>query len=218
MQVIVPSTPHGQFFHALRRQMLRKFRKPLVAMMPKAMLRDPTKASEIAEFTDRNFELVIDDPAISDRDRVRRVLLCTGKVLHRTAQCASQRRKRAVAGHCHRAASNSFIRSRKKNSVKSWPSTSQRAEVVWVQEKPKNRGAWTFMEPRLRAMLPDTIVNYVGRDAAASPATGSKKDHDKEEHDIVAAALEVSRRSQPVHTATQPGTAAAATSVTPVSG
>ena len=74
------------------------------------------------------------------------------------------------------------------------------------------------MQPRLRAMLPDTIVNYTGRDEAASPATGSKKDHAKEEHEIVAHALNLNPRSTAVQTVTAPGTAATATSATPVSG
>ena len=215
MQVIVPSTP-AQYFHALRRQMLRKFRKPLVAMMPKAMLRDPTKASEIAEFTDRNFELVIDDPAIGDRDRVRRVLLCTGKVYYalRDARSGAKEPSQDIAI----ARIEQLYPFPEKELSEVLAKYGRKQEVVWVQEEPKNRGAWTFMEPRLRAMLPDTIVNYIGRDAAASPATGSAKDHAKEERDIVAAALEVSRRSQPVHTATEPGPAAAAASVTPVSG
>jgi hypothetical protein len=87
-----------------------------------------------------------------------------------------------------------------------------------VQEEPRNRGAWSFMEPRLRAMLPDTIFTYIGRDPAASPATGSMKDHQREEREIIAAAMELSVRSGAVKQVTQPGTAATAASATPVSG
>src|SRR5207237_7117304 len=75
MQVAVLSTP-AQYFHALRRQIHRKFRKPLVLMTPKSMLRDPQRASELPEFTDHNFQLVIDDPQVADREKVRRVVLC----------------------------------------------------------------------------------------------------------------------------------------------
>ena len=215
MQVIVPSTP-AQYFHALRRQMLRKFRKPLVSMMPKSMLRDPTKSSQIEEFTDAGFQLVIDDPDCSDRDHVRKVLVCTGKVYYtlRDAHHAAHDKCKDIA----------IVRVEQlypfpeKELAGVLAKYGRKQEVVWVQEEPKNRGAWTFMEPRLRAMLPDTILNYVGRDEAASPATGSMKDHTKEERDIVAHALELSPRSAAVTHVTAPGTAATATSPTPVSG
>jgi 2-oxoglutarate dehydrogenase complex dehydrogenase (E1) component-like enzyme len=95
----------------------------------------------------------------------------------------------------------------------------RKQEVVWAQEEPKNRGAWTFVSPRLSAMLPDNVVlNYVGRDEAASPATGSLKVHQAEEREIVAAALEIPAQSQAAHEATKPGTAATAKSQTAVSG
>jgi 2-oxoglutarate dehydrogenase E1 component len=95
----------------------------------------------------------------------------------------------------------------------------KKQEVCWVQEEPKNRGAWTYMEPRLRAMLPDTILSYVGRDAAASPATGSAKEHIQEERELVATALDIQPKKIPaVDKVIQPGTAATAASSTPVSG
>ncbi len=218
MQVIIPSTP-AQYFHALRRQMIRKFRKPLISMMPKSMLRDPTKSSNIEEFTDAGFQLVIDDPctvAAKNFDHIRRVVLCTGKVYYtlRDARDTAKDKCNDVA----------IVRVEQlypfpeKELAEILGRYGRKQEVVWVQEEPKNRGAWTFMQPRLRAMLPDTIVNYTGRDEAASPATGSMKDHAKEEREIVAHALNLNPRSTAVQTVTAPGTAATATSATPVSG
>jgi 2-oxoglutarate dehydrogenase E1 component len=217
MQVIIPSTP-AQYFHALRRQMQRRFRKPLISMMPKALLRDEQKASAIEEFTDNNFQLVIDDPTITpaDHDRIRRVLLCAGKVYFtlRDARAAAKDQMCDCA----------IIRVEQpypfpqKELADVLAKYGRKQEVCWVQEEPKNRGAWTFMEPRLRAMLPDTIVNYIGRHAAASPATGSQNKHKEEEREIVAKALILHPKSAAVESATAAGTAATAASPTPVSG
>jgi 2-oxoglutarate dehydrogenase E1 component len=215
MQVIIPSTP-AQYFHALRRQMHRRFRKPLIAMMPKSMLRDPAKSSSIEEFTNNGFQLVIDDATVTEPDRIRRVLVCTGKVYYtlRDARESAKEKRQDIA----------IVRVEQlypfpqKELAAVLAKYGRKQEVMWVQEEPKNRGAWTFMQPRLRAMLPDTIVTYVGRDEAASPATGSMKDHVKEEKEIVSASLGLPARSETVAAVTQPGTAATASSPTPVSG
>jgi 2-oxoglutarate dehydrogenase E1 component len=215
MQVIVPSTP-AQYFHALRRQIHRRFRKPLIAMMPKSMLRDPSKSSNLEEFTDNSFQLVIDDAHASDPDRVRKVLVCTGKVYYTLRDARDAAKDKAC--DCAIVRIEQLYPFPEKELAAVLARYGRKQEVVWVQEEPKNRGAWTFMQPRLHKMLPDTIVNYVGRDEAASPATGSMKDHAKEERDIVAQALDLHPRSTAVQHVTQPGTAATATSPTPVSG
>jgi 2-oxoglutarate dehydrogenase E1 component len=215
MQVAVPSTP-AQYFHLLRRQMHRKFRKPLVVMTPKALLRYESSYSTTAEFTDVSFRNLIDDPEVTDPDKVRRVLLCTGKVYY-TLIAARKKEKSGFHDHAIVRVEQLYPLPEKELSAL-LARYGKKQEVLWVQEEPKNRGAWSFMEPRLRAMLPDTILTYVGRDAAASPATGSMKDHQKEERDIVCAALELSKRSAAVTHATAPGTAATAISSTPVSG
>jgi 2-oxoglutarate dehydrogenase E1 component len=89
----------------------------------------------------------------------------------------------------------------------------QAQEVYWVQEEPKNRGAWSFIAPRLTEMLPDRVIDYVGREESASPAAGSIKMHQMEEHEILTAAL-----GARVHASvTAPGTPATAISATPVS-
>lgn len=185
LQVVVPTLP-SQYFHLLRRQIHRKFRKPLIALMPKSLLRN--RDSKIEEFTNGTFQSVLDDPTIITREQVRRVLLCSGKVyftLHAAREKNSvrdvaivrveqlypypQKEIQAIIARYHRA-----------------------QEISWVQEEPRNRGAWSFMEPRLRELLPDgRLMRYYGRDAAASPATGAFKVHQIEEQELVSHALEL---------------------------
>jgi 2-oxoglutarate dehydrogenase E1 component len=188
IQVVYPSLP-GQYFHALRRQMKRTFRKPLVLFMPKSLLRADIAGSGSwpDELTQGTFQLVIDDPANPSRDKVRRLLLCSGKVYY-TLNSARESRKldnvalvRVEQLYPYPQKELQAILAKYRNA----------GEVVWVQEEPKNRGAWTFMSARLPEMLPETaVLSYVGRNEAASTATGSHKLHEEEEKEIVARALD----------------------------
>jgi len=187
LQVCVPTSP-GQVFHLLRRQIHRKFRKPLVLMMPKSLLRHEPSFSRIEEFTDGNLQLVIDDPAQPERDSVRRVLFCSGKVYY---SLAAAREKENIKG-------TALVRVEQlypfpKKEIQAVLSRYRQArEIAWVQEEPENRGAWGFMEHRLRELLPDpAVLTYFGRDEAASPATGNYKMHQVEEQEIIAHALEI---------------------------
>jgi 2-oxoglutarate dehydrogenase E1 component len=218
MQVAVPSTP-AQYFHFLRRQIHRKFRKPLVVMKPKALLRYEPSSSKIEEFTDASLQLVIDDSMTTDPTRVRRVILCSGKVYY-TLLAARQKqedeRKRWEVAIVRVEQLYPFPQNQIASVLARY---ARKQEVLWVQEEPKNRGAWSFMSPRLLAMLPDNVVlNYVGRDEAASPATGSIKVHQAEERDIVNGALELPPNSEAARDATKPATPATAKSQTSVSG
>jgi 2-oxoglutarate dehydrogenase E1 component len=186
MQVVVPSLP-SQYFHLLRRQMLRKFRKPLVSMMPKSLLRN--RDSKLEEFTSGSYQLVLDDPTIISREQVRRILFCSGKVYFTLHAAREKHNVRDVA----------LVRVEQlypypQKEIQSIIARYHRAhEISWVQEEPKNRGAWSFMEPRLREILPDgRFMRYYGRDEAASPATGSYKLHQVEEQELVSHALELS--------------------------
>ena len=217
MQVIVPSTP-AQYFHALRRQIHRKFRKPLVAMMPKSLLRFEPSSSRIEEFTGNSFQNVIDDSSVTDPHAVRRLILCSGKVFY-TLLHANQKRPADKQRDVAIVRVEQLYPFPQKEIAAALAKYSRRQEVLWVQEEPKNRGAWSFIAPHLADMLPDNVVlSYVGRDEAASPATGSMKVHQHEERDIVSAALELSPRSKVVQEVTAPATAATAKSATPVSG
>ncbi|HXD85118.1 MAG TPA: 2-oxoglutarate dehydrogenase E1 component [Urbifossiella sp.] len=179
IQVVYPTTP-AQMFHLLRRQMRRPFRKPLIVMTPKSLLRLPAATSPTEEFATGHFREVIDDPL--DANEVSRVLVCSGKVYY---DLLAERDKRGAKAAIIRleqfypwpeaALKNAFGKYRR---AREW---------LWVQEESQNMGGWQFVEPRLRAL--GFPFAYVGRDASASPATGSHHAHEREQHELVDAAL-----------------------------
>jgi 2-oxoglutarate dehydrogenase E1 component len=184
IQVVYPSTP-AQYFHLLRRQMRRDFRKPLVVMTPKSLLRLKEAVSPLSELVRGHFRDVIDDPV--DATGIRRVVFCTGKLYYDLA------RRRAEAG---KDAEVALVRV---EQLHPWPADELRrvvaryrpndVEWVWAQEESQNMGAWTFVAPRLRDLLGED-VQYVGRGASASPATGSHAVHEREQHELVEAAID----------------------------
>ncbi len=186
IQVVNASTP-AQYFHLLRRQVKRNFRKPLILMTPKSLLREkagyPNSVSTVAELTSGGFRDVIDDPI--DPKRVRRVVLCSGKLYHDLAKARSE------SAHQDEVA---IIRL---EQFYPWPADAlasaigrfqNASEWVWAQEESQNMGGWTFVDRRLRDLTGETF-EYVGRDASASPATGSHHVHDAEQAELVKAAL-----------------------------
>jgi 2-oxoglutarate dehydrogenase E1 component len=182
---VVNATTSAQYFHLLRRQVRRSFRKPLVVMTPKSILRHPDVASPLADFTHGQFREVLDDPT-ADPQRVSRVVLCSGKVYYDLLK------QRQVAGKTQEVA---LIRL---EQFYPWPADLLRQTIsryrsatdwVWAQEESQNMGGWSFVDPRLRALFPKAPFQYVGRDASASPATGSKLVHDREQAELVQAAI-----------------------------
>jgi 2-oxoglutarate dehydrogenase E1 component len=189
-QVIVPSTP-AQYFHLLRRQIHRKFRKPAIVFMPKALLRYEPASSRIEEFTDGTFQLAIDDANVRDPQRVRRVILCSGKIYYTLLQ-AQQKQDETRRDDVAIVRVEQLYPFPRKELGAIFQKYRNALEVVWVQEEPKNRGAWTFMEPRLRQLMPEAAtLEYCGRDEAASPATGSYKMHEIEEAELISHALDL---------------------------
>ena len=196
IQVVIPSTP-ASYFHALRRQIHRKFRKPVVFFMPKAMLKVGLSTTD--ELTgDTQFQPVIDDPANPNVSVVRRVLLCSGKVYHSLAQTRDLEldANNKLVPRQTKIGDVAIVRVEQpypfpgKEIAAVLAKYRTARQVMWVQEEPRNRGCWTFMESRLRELLPPGVgLTYVGRDEAASPATGSHKMHEVEEEEILTAAL-----------------------------
>ncbi|HEV2464598.1 MAG TPA: 2-oxoglutarate dehydrogenase E1 component [Acidobacteriaceae bacterium] len=181
MQICQPSTA-AQYFHLLRRQALRKWRKPLVVFTPKSMLRHPDAVSPIADFSKPHFQNVLPETEIQN---AQRLLLCTGKIGH---ELRVERHKRG-----DQATGIVFI-----EQLYPWPEAELTAalaahpnahEVVWVQEEPENMGAQSFIMPRLRRLARDRSVLSVKRSAAASPATGSAKAHEMEQKTLIELAL-----------------------------
>ena len=194
MQVCNLTTP-AQYFHALRRQMHRNFRKPLILMSPKSLLRHKLAVSPLGEFTEGTFRTVIDDVAIEgapeagvrvERPRVRRILLCSGKVYYELLAGRRERDDDTIA--IVRVEQLYPFPGKELEAVfAAYPNARQ---VCWVQEEPWNMGAWHTMYRRLRRVLPEgRELSYVGRAEAASPATGSYKVHQAEERDLVMNAL-----------------------------
>jgi 2-oxoglutarate dehydrogenase E1 component len=181
VQVCNFTTP-ANYFHALRRQLKRNFRKPLVVMTPKSLLRLPAAVSPFAEFTAGQFHEVLDDAGVKP-DPVRRVVLCSGKVYYDLAAKRAELNRDDVA----------LVRL---EQIYPWPMDRlvevlgryrRATEWVWCQEESENMGAWFFVEPRLRGM--GVPVEFVGRDPSASPATGSHHVHKHEQAELLDAAL-----------------------------
>lgn len=181
LQICNASTP-AQYFHLLRRQLHRDFRKPLAVMTPKSLLRHKLAVSPVEEFLNGSFFEVLDD-TIVDPSRVKRVVLCSGKVYY---DLFEQRIKQE-------SFETAIIRLEQlypfpeEQLKKILDRYGKATEFVWVQEESHNMGAWIFVEPRLRAM--GYLFEYVGRDESASPAVGSKKIHESEQKQLVEGAF-----------------------------
>lgn len=183
MVVAYPSTP-AQYFHILRRQAMRRPLRPLVLMQPKSLLRMREAASKLEDLANGTFQPVIDDPVASQkRDAVQRLVFCTGKMYY------------DLTAPADRPANVAIIRV---EELAPWPREVSEVvdqypnveEVVWAQEEPKNMGAWTYVQPRLRASIGTvTTLRYVGRPERSSPAEGYKSSHDTEQARIVKDAL-----------------------------
>jgi 2-oxoglutarate dehydrogenase E1 component len=181
IQICQPSSA-AQYFHLLRRQALRKWRKPLVVFTPKSMLRHPDALSPISDFSRPRFLPVLPETEIAD---ARRLLIATGKIGHEL-RVERAKRKDSTTGII-------FI-----DQLYPWPEDELRAaieahpsarEVVWVQEEPANMGAFSFVMPRLRRIAGDHQVLSVKRSPAASPATGSARAHEMEQKTLLSLAL-----------------------------
>ncbi|HYE72404.1 MAG TPA: hypothetical protein VEF04_03700, partial [Blastocatellia bacterium] len=184
MQVCYPTTP-AQYFHLLRRQVKQQAGKPLVVMTPKSLLRSPQAVSQIAEFTSGGFQPVIADQA--DAAKVDRLILCSGKVYYDLRQEIEQRGTDNVA-----VMRVEQLYPFPLQAVKNWvASFAQAKTMVWLQEEPRNMGAWTFMRPRLEAILGSRRkLRYAGRAASASPSTGNYTVHQREQQQILKDALD----------------------------
>ncbi len=182
LQVAQPSTA-AQYFHLLRRQALRAWRKPLVVMTPKSMLRAKEAASPIADFSRPRFLPVLDDLAAGD---VERLLFCSGKIGHEL-EGERARRRDAVTAIIYLEQLYPFP----KEEVSALLDRHRQArEVLWVQEEPANQGALSYVVPRLERLAGGRRVRTVKRSASASPATGSAKAHALEQKTLLQLAFE----------------------------
>jgi 2-oxoglutarate dehydrogenase E1 component len=191
-QVIVPTTP-ANYYHALRRQVRRSFRKPLIVMTPKSLLRHKDAVSRLEDFgPGTSFRRIMaETDTLVDSAKVRRVILCSGKVYF---DLLAERRKRKIDDVAILRIEQlyPFPFARLGVRLSQYPN----AEVVWCQEEPENMGAWHFVDRRIERALQGLNVSatrpiYIGRPEAASPATGSARTHVKEQADLVDRALTI---------------------------
>jgi len=185
MSVCVPSTP-AQMFHMLRRQMLREFRKPLVVMTPKSLLRHEMSVSSLADLEQGSFRNIIDESDEIDADKVRRVVFSSGKVYFDLLKA-----RRALASEdvalVRLEQIYPFPADEYAAIIARYPNA---AEIVWCQEEPQNQGAWYQIRHRLeRPLGGKRVLLYAGRPPAAAPATGIGKVHETEQASLVQAAL-----------------------------
>jgi len=185
MQIVQPTTP-AQLFHCLRRQVLRRWRKPLVVMTPKSLLRNPHVISSLEDFTGGRFERIVPDSAPGKASEMKRILMCTGKVYFDLERKREQLGRKDVA----------ILR-----LEQLYPMMDTMLEAVfrsyrdgtplyWVQEEPENMGAWPFLRTRFGgAVLNRLPLKGISRPASASPATGSHSSHKKEQEKLIAGAF-----------------------------
>jgi 2-oxoglutarate dehydrogenase E1 component len=217
MQVCVPSTP-AQMFHMLRRQMLQPFRKPLIVMTPKSLLRHELSVSPLEELTRGSFARVIDETDDLAPQQVRRIVFCSGRVYFDLLKARRKDGIRDVA-LVRIEQLYPFPSEEYEAAVNRYPNA---RDIVWCQEEPQNQGAWYQIRHRLQEVIGGRRqVLYAGRAPAAAPATGIPKIHEAEQQALINAALhatvtEDSARETTRLTATAPAPAAAPAPATPL--
>ncbi|MFL6726482.1 MAG: 2-oxoglutarate dehydrogenase E1 component [Sphingomicrobium sp.] len=210
IQVANCTTP-ANYFHILRRQMRRDFRKPLILMTPKSLLRNKLAVSELTDFTgDSHFRRIISDLDPPAEGETRRLVLCSGKLAYELMEARDAAGDLGVeivrVEQLYPFPSEPLLK-----RLKAMPKLQ---DLVWAQEEPKNNGAWLFVEDLLEQCLADAGFKgmrpqYAGRDASASPATGLAKRHAAEQAALIAAALGHNSTSSGQTTSERPGTVAA---------
>ena len=197
LQVCNITTP-ANYFHVLRRQMHRPFRKPLIIMTPKSLLRHPMAKSAAADFVgDGHFMRILSDPSAPTAAATKRLVLCSGKVAYDLIE----------ARDAAKLTDTQIVRIEQIYPFPGEPLTARLAEmsglqdIVWCQEEPRNNGSWFFVEPFIEDALKQAKAKvhrprYAGRAASASPATGLAKRHASEQAALVADALGLSVRGE----------------------
>lgn len=181
-----------QLFHALRRQVLRDFRKPLIVMTPKSFLRNPRASTSFEELSTSHFEEVLLDPRPElASEKVNRIVLCTGKIAHDLLDSADKDENKSgskTTAIVRIEQLHPFPQEQLSAALKSYPKAKH---VFWCQEEPRNMGAATYIMPKIQEILatshPKVKVDYVGRSERASPAVGLEKLHLKEQEKVIVA-------------------------------
>jgi 2-oxoglutarate decarboxylase len=186
MRLANPTTA-AQYFHLLRRQARIAKPRPLIAFTPKGLLRLRAASARLEELTSGSFQFVLDDPRSADRrQRVERLVLCSGKLYYDIDGHEQRQRAESVA-LARVELLYPFARDQLAELIASYPSLNQ---IVWAQEEPRNMGAWSVMSRRLPELVPEGVeLSYVGRPQRASPSEGYPAAHRSEQERIVLTAL-----------------------------
>ena len=185
MRVWLPTTP-AQFFHLLRDQVMRRFRRPLIVMTPKSLLRHPMSKSNLEAFTNGALATVLPESDKLEPHKVRRVVLCSGKVYF---DLLKSRREREIDDIAILRVEQlyPFPRHRLADLLTDFP---QASEIVWCQEEPRNQGAWYQIQHHLRVLAQaEQTLGYAGRSPSASPACGDAGLHREQQQGLVDVAL-----------------------------
>jgi len=185
IQVCNATTP-AQFFHMMRRQLHRNFRKPLIVMTPKSLLRHPLAVSSPEDLIQGYFRELLYEKGDIPPEKVKRIVFCSGKVYY---DLLAERTKRNINNIALIRLEQlyPFPHDQVEEVIGQYPKAK---EMLWVQEEPRNMGGWTFVEPLFRESLPPKVaLRYVGRKPSASPATGSHRMHEHEQTTLVDQAL-----------------------------
>jgi 2-oxoglutarate dehydrogenase E1 component len=181
LQIVYPSTP-AQYFHCLRRQVLRRWRKPLVVLTPKSLLRHPSAVSSLDELAEGGFRRVLADQRPATGAKTSRILLCSGKVYYDLIEFREREKRNDVAiirVEQFYPLSDDLLRA----ALEPYPDGTP---TCWVQEEPRNMGASAYWTVRFGDRLFDRLpLAYITRPESASPATGSKAVHKREQHDLM---------------------------------
>ena len=189
MQICNVTTP-AQYFHLLRRQVKADFRIPLILMSPKSLLRHPKVISSLGELAEGAFRRIFDDSC--QPDKIERILLCSGKVYYDLLE------QRQNAGRTDTA----LIRIEQlypfpcgaiKSCLDRYPGS---CDIIWVQEEPRNYGAWSYMHERFSSCIPNIRLSYLGRDESPSSETGSHKQYQAEQKKLILDAIGGSEKSK----------------------
>ncbi len=186
MQVVNCTTP-AQYFHLLRRQALQEVKRPLIVMSPKSLLRHPMAQSKTEELANGSFQLIIrDHQADENKKNIKRIVLCSGKVYYDLLKYQQDHEINDVAI----VRLEQFYPFPDRDIKELFDDYNHVKDIVWCQEEPRNMGGWTFVWPRLLAdKLDNQQVSYIGRVAAAAPATGSAKLHAAEQDRLTERAM-----------------------------
>lgn len=186
MQVCNLTTP-AQYFHILRRQMHRDYRKPLIIMTPKSLLRSEEAVSRTEDFTDSRFFEILDSPGHNEPEKVKRIVFCSGKVYYDLLHYRTEKKLEDSVALVRIEQLYPLYEEKLTHIFQRYKKASR---VVWCQEEPENMGAWSFIFPKLQKLLGCEVL-YAGRSASASPAAGSTTIHKKEQAKLIATAFEL---------------------------